>query len=200
MPRVSSKDKYTVQVFELFKQYGLSLNMEQIAQKLGLTKKTLYNNFTSKQELINTVVNHFYASLERDMRFVIDNSDNAIEAMFSVSRIITNHIAELGHVFLKDISIYNACDEIFAFTERVNFYSKFLVENLNRGINEGIFRKDLNMEYTTIFYNSAIERFYRWNGEFKYFACAQEYHWELVKHHLYSVVNDDGKLMLEKYL
>ena len=200
MPRVSSKDKYTVQVFELFKQYGLSLNMEQIAQKLGLTKKTLYNNFTSKQELINTVVSHFYASLERDMRFVIDNSDNAIEAMFSVSRIITNHIAELGQVFLKDISIYNACDEIFAFTERVNFYSKFLVENLNRGINEGIFRKDLNMEYTTIFYNSAIERFYRWNGEFKYFACAQEYHWELVKHHLYSVVNDDGKLMLEKYL
>ena len=50
MPRVSSKDKYTVQVFELFKHYGLSLNMEQIAQELGLTKKTLYNNFTSKQD------------------------------------------------------------------------------------------------------------------------------------------------------
>ena len=74
MPRVSSKDKYTVQVFELFKQYGLSLNMEQIAQNLGLTKKTLYNNFTSKQELISTVVNHFYASLECDMRSVIEKS------------------------------------------------------------------------------------------------------------------------------
>ena len=200
MPRVSSKDKYTVQVFELFKRHGLSLNMEQIAQELGLTKKTLYNNFTSKQELISTVVNHFYASLECDMRSVIEKSDNAIEAMFSVSRIITNHIAELGQLFLKDISIYHACDEIFAFTDRVNFYSKFLVENLNRGIQEGIFREDINLEYTTIFYNSAIELFYKWNGEFKYFASAQEYHWELVKHHLYSVVNDNGKAILEKFL
>ena len=200
MPRVSSKDKYTVQVFELFKHYGLSLNMEQIAHELGLTKKTLYNNFTSKQELISTVVNHFYASLECDMRSVIEKSDNAIEAMFSVSRIITNHIAELGQLFLKDISIYHACDEIFAFTDRVNFYSKFLVENLNRGIQEGIFREDINLEYTTIFYNSAIELFYKWNGEFKYFASAQEYHWELVKHHLYSVVNEKGKVILEKFL
>ena len=200
MPRVSSKDKYTVQVFELFKHYGLSLNMEQIAQELGLTKKTLYNNFTSKQELISTVVNHFYSFLEDEMTKAMNDSENAIHAMFNVSRVITNEISKLGEVFLKDMSIYHACDEIFAFTSRANFYSKFIVENLNRGIDEGIFRTALDKEYTTIFYNSAIELFYRWNGEFKYFSQAAKFHNELVKHHLYSVVNDKGRTILDSYL
>ena len=60
MPRVSSKDKYIAQTFELFKREGLSLNMEQIAVSLGLTKKTLYNNFTSKENLINSVLDYFF--------------------------------------------------------------------------------------------------------------------------------------------
>ena len=200
MPRVSSKDKYTVQVFELFKHYGLSLNMEQIAHELGLTKKTLYNNFTSKQELISTVVNHFYSFLEDEMTKAMNDSENAIHAMFNVSRVITDEISKLGEVFLKDMSIYHACDEIFAFTSRANFYSKFIVDNLNRGIREGIFRTSLNKEYTTIFYNSAIELFYRWNGEFKFFSQAARFHNELVKHHLFAVVNDKGREILETYM
>lgn len=200
MPRVSSKDKYTVQVFELFKRHGLSLNMEQIAQELGLTKKTLYNNFTSKQELISTVVSYFYATLEREMTSAINDSDNAIHAMFNVSRIIAVEISKLGETLLKDMSIYHACDEIFAFTSRGNFYSKFMLENLKRGIDEGLFRPALDMEYTTIFYNSAIELFYRWNGEFKYFSKAVMFHNELVKHHLFSVVNDKGREVLETYM
>ena len=200
MPRVSSKDKYTVQVFELFKRYGLSLNMEQIAQELGLTKKTLYNNFTSKQELIGTVVSYFYSTLEREMTLAIDDSENAIHAMFNVSRVIAAEISKLGETLLKDMSLYHACDEIFAFTSRGNFYSKFMVDNLKRGIAEGLFRTTLDMEYTTIFYNSAIELFYRWNGEFKYFSKAAQFHNELVKHHLYSVVNDNGREILETYM
>jgi AcrR family transcriptional regulator len=200
MPRVSSKDKYTVQVFELFKRYGLSLNMEQIAQELGLTKKTLYNNFTSKQELIGTVVSYFYSTLEREMTLAIDDSENAIHAMFNVSRVIADEISKLGETLLKDMSLYHACDEIFAFTSRSNFYSKFMVDNLKRGIAEGLFRPTLDMEYTSIFYNSAIERFYRWDGEFKYFSKAVKFHNELVKHHLYSVVNDKGRILLENYM
>ena len=200
MPRVSSKDKYTVQVFELFKRTGLSLNMEVIAQELGLTKKTLYNNFTCKAELINTVVQYFYDSLDAKIENVIEHSANAIESMFNVSTIVTKEIAELGPIFLKDISQYHGYSGIFAFTDRVNFYSKFIVKNLQRGIDEGFFRTNINMEYATIFYNSAIELFYRWDNGFKYFPSTSNYHKELVKHHLYAVVNDKGKFILESYL
>ena len=48
MARVSSKDRYVVKVYELFRKKGLKLTMDDIASSLKLTKKTLYNNFSSK--------------------------------------------------------------------------------------------------------------------------------------------------------
>ena len=47
MSRVSSKDRYVSQVYVLFRQKGLKMTMEEIADDLKLTKKTLYNNFNS---------------------------------------------------------------------------------------------------------------------------------------------------------
>lgn len=200
MPRVSSKDKYIVQVFELFKKKGLTLNMEQIAQALGLTKKTLFNNFTSKQVLIGTVVSHFYKKLESDINSAISSSDNAIFALMDVSSIIRESIMQLGSVFLKDISVYQSCPEVFDFMNRKNFYSKLIKENLERGITEGLYRKDLNKDYATLFYTSAIDSFYRWDGSFKHFNESTNYHNELVKYHLYSIVNENGLKFIESYL
>ncbi len=201
MPRVSSKDKYTQQVFELFKQRGLTLNMEEIAYELGLTKKTLYNNYNSKQELIGTVVTHFYANLEKEVQQATLNSDNAIDAFFAVSVIISNEVNKLGHVFLKDISLYSSSLNLSKFTERSNFYSILVMRNLQMGIEQGLYREDLNMEYTTLFYTSAIALFYKWDKDgFKYFEDAVNYHKELVKYHLQSVVNEKGYQILLNYL
>lgn len=200
MPRVSSKDKYTVQVFELFKNRGLMLNMEQIAGELGLTKKTLYNNFSSKQELIGTVVKYFYQQLGAKIDMTVSSSKNAIDELFSVSTVIADEISKLGTLLLKDISIYQSCPSIFSFTDRMNFYSRLISANLERGIREGIYRSNLSNEYSTLFYTSSIEQFYRWDNEFKYFDRAVEFHKELVKYHLYSLVNINGLAVLQSYL
>lgn len=200
MPRVSSKSKYTVQVFELFKEKGLMLNMEQIAQNLGLTKKTLYNNFSSKQELIATVLSYFYTELDKKIQVSSQKSTNAIEAFFDVSVIISSEISKLGTLLLKDISLYQSCPEIFSFTDRKSFYSKLLKENLLRGIEEGVYREDIDIDYSALFYASAIELFYRWNGGFPYMENTAKYHRALVVHHLHSVVNEEGLALLKTYL
>lgn len=201
MPRVSSKDKYTQQVFELFKLRGLTLNMEQVARELGLTKKTLYNNFNSKPELIGTVLTYFYNNLENLIEESTKDSENAIDAFFAVSVIIAEEIIKLGHLLLKDISLYKSILNISAFTDRRNFYSRLVRRNLRLGIEQGLYREDLNIDYTTLFYTSAIELFYKWDNDgFKYFEDTVCYHKELVKHHLHSVVNDCGLVILQKYL
>ena len=200
MPRVSSKDKYIVQVFELFKSKGLMLNMEQIAQEIGLTKKTLYNNFVSKNELIQTVLNYFYSEMDKKIQISGAASQNAIEAFMNVSVIISEEMGKLGTLLLRDISIYHSSPNIFTYSDRINFYSKLVRTNLERGIEENLYRKDVNKDYAALFYTSAIELFYRWDGSFKYFNRMNEYHRELVELHLYSVVNSNGVQVLETYL
>ena len=200
MPRVSSKDKYILQVFELFRKKGLLVNMEQIALDLGLTKKTLYNNFTSKQELIATVMDYFYSELDKKINLSLQKSENAIEAFIDISFVITTEINNLGTLLLKDVSTHPSSPLIFAYTERKNFFSKLVKENLKRGIDEGVYRKNLDTDYATLFFTAAIDLFYRWDNGFKYLNENSDYHKQLVQHHLYSVVNEKGLAILESYL
>ena len=64
MARVSSKDRYVAKVYELFRKKGLKLTMDDIASDLKLTKKTLYNNFSSKEELMRTVMQFVIEDIE----------------------------------------------------------------------------------------------------------------------------------------
>ncbi|MBQ1219129.1 MAG: TetR/AcrR family transcriptional regulator [Bacteroidales bacterium] len=196
MPRVSSKDKYIAQTFELFKREGLSLNMEQIAVSLGLTKKTLYNNFTSKENLINSVLDYFFKSLENKIQTSVASSSNAIEVLLLVGKAIGEEINSLGEKVLSDFAQYR-----FTYhRDKSVFYDKIIRENLKRGISEGLYRTNINFDYSALFYNAAVDFFYSWNGQFNFFEQTATYFFELVKHHLYSIVNIEGRKVLDSYL
>jgi len=47
-----NKDKYLSAIIPLLKEEGLGMSMEAVAQKIGVTKKTLYNRFSSKNQMI----------------------------------------------------------------------------------------------------------------------------------------------------
>lgn len=198
MPRLSSKDKYIREIFNLYKEKGLRLNMEQIADELHITKKTLYNNFESKEEMISTVVEHFFFNLGNKIIESVGKSKNAIDSLLRLVEIIRYEIDQLGGLLLDDISRENI--DMFIHSSRSSFYSKVIRENLIRGIEENLYRKDINIEYTTLFYTSAIELFYKRGNTQKYVKFSGKFHSELVKHHLYSIVRSDKRDILESYL
>ena len=198
MPRLSSKDKYIREVFELYKRRGLNLSMEQIAEELQITKKTLYNNFESKEEMVRTVVDYFFCTLEVKMLENLAAGNNAIQNMISVSDTIRNEIDKLGAVLLNDLTGDNI--SLFAHSNRSSFYSKVIRDNLHKGIEENLYRKDIDIEYVTLFYTSAIELFYKNSKSNNYIKNSAKFHSELVKHHLYSIVDTDCREILESYL
>lgn len=198
MPRLSSKDRYIKEVFNLYKRRGLHLNMEQIADELHITKKTLYNNFENKEDMMQTVVEFFFHGLESKMMASVDSSKNAIEALFMISATIRCEIDKLGEVLLDDLSKENI--EMFVHSSRTSFYSRVIRENLKRGIEEKLYRSDLDIEYATLFYTSVIEMFYKQESSYRLLKKSGEFHSELVKHHLYSVVNTNSRVLLESYL
>lgn len=196
MPRVSQRDKYVVQIFELFKKDGLNLNMEQIAVSLGLTKKTLYNNFESKENLINSVFDYYYSSLDSKIKSSMALSSNAIEDLLVVGKTIGEEINALGETVLTDFAQYR----FIYHKSRVSFYDIIIRENLAKGISEGLYRKNVNIEYAVLFYNAIVDFYYTWNGKFNFFEQTAEYFDELVIQHLYSVVNTHGRELLDNYV
>lgn len=196
MPRVSSRDKYVAQIFELFKEEGLNLNMEQIAVSLGLTKKTLYNNFVSKENLINSVFDFYYSRLDAKIKSSMESSMNAIEDLLVVGKTIGEEINALGETVLTDFAQYR-----FVYhRSRISFYDIIIRENLAKGISEGLYRTNLNIDYAALFYNAIVDFYYTWNGKFNFYEQTAEYFDELVIQHLYSVVNTKGRELLDEYV
>ncbi len=200
MARVSSKERYVVKVYELFRKRGLKLTMDDIADSLKLTKKTLYNNFSSKDELMRTVMQHVIEDIEFRINLALSHGKNAIEALFLTSSMMNKTLESIGPLLLSDSSKYLPDLKVLDHSNRMSFYSKIILENIERGINEGLYRDDFNKELVTLFFTSAMAKIYSWNGSYVYLKDPYLFHSELVKYHLESIVNDEGRKLLRSFV
>ena len=199
MPRKSSKDKYIEDIYNLFRKRGLDLTMDDIAFELGLTKKTLYNNFNSKEELIMTVAQQIFCDIEKQISKSLMMGKNAIEMLYNTSKMLNDTLLYIGPHLLSDASRYLPDMKVLDHTNRMSFNSIMISENLRRGVSEGLYRDDLNEELVTLFFTSAIAKMYQWDGAYVYLKDPYLFHSELVCYHLRSIVNEKGRKILKKY-
>ena len=100
MSRVSSKERYVIEVYELFRKKGLRMTMDEIADHLKLTQKTLYNNFNSKDELMRTVMQHVLGEIEFKINMALSQGRDAIEALYHTSDMMNKSLSEIGPLLL----------------------------------------------------------------------------------------------------
>ncbi len=200
MSRVSSKEKYVNQVYVLFRQKGLRLTMDDIANELKLTKKTLYNNFASKEDLMRTVMMHVLEDIEFKINLALNQGKNAIEALYLTSNMMNKSLEEIGPLLLSDSSAYLPDLKLLDHTNRMSFYSKIIFDNLERGITESLYRDDINKELITLFFTSAMAKIYSWNGSYLYLKDPFIFHSELIRYHLEAIVNEEGRRVLQNFI
>ena len=83
------------QVTILFMQYGIkSLTMDDIARHLGMSKKTLYQSFSDKAELVIKGIQSYMDEENKALCSIQEKSENAIEEMFLISQHVSQHLAE----------------------------------------------------------------------------------------------------------
>lgn len=200
MSRVNSKEKYIVSIFELFKTTGLNVTMEEIASGINLTKKTLYNNFLSKDELLREVMDFFLQKVSNNINSALKKGRDAIEALYLTSNMMNDALQEMGPKILNDISQLLPTMTQLDHTNRMSYYSSIVRENIERGRLENLYKEDFNIDLVTLFFTSAMSKIYAWDGGYIYLNDPYKFHSELIKYHLEAIVNDNGRKKLKKYL
>lgn len=142
---IDTKENIIVGVAELFLKYGIrSVSMDDIAHKLGISKKTIYQFFEDKDDLVNQVA---IMLLEERMKEYKQNSDtagNAIEELFTMSRLLRKHFSEINPALMYDVQKYHPqAWELFLRHENDVVYDSVMA-NLESGIKEGYFRPEIN--------------------------------------------------------
>ena len=149
---------------------------------------------------MRTVMQFIIEDIEFKINLSLSQGKNAIEALFHTSGMMNRTLEQIGPLLLTDSSIYLPDLKVLDHSNRVSFYSRIIFENLERGISEGLYRDDLNKELTSLFFTSAMAKIYSWNGSYIYLKDPYLFHSELVRYHLESVVNEDGRKILRTYI
>jgi TetR/AcrR family transcriptional regulator, cholesterol catabolism regulator len=153
LPRLLSSMDYRQKIIEeasvMFRTYGIrAVTMDMLATRLGISKRTIYEVFSDKDEMLKGVLK-WMSQKQRDvMTKIFGESENVIEAIFKMLDLMSDHFQKMAPAFEMDIKrFYKDLTDNTVELRDLPYYSNNS-EILTRGIMEGVFRDDINIEIT----------------------------------------------------
>jgi TetR/AcrR family transcriptional regulator, cholesterol catabolism regulator len=144
---MEAKERILVKSHELFNRYGIrSVSMDDIAAQLGMSKKTLYQYYTDKDDLVNAVFDTVLITNKSQCSDCIRKGENAIHEVFLSFDMVEEMLKNMNPSVMFDMQKYHPS----AFKKFDDFRNGFLYKvikaNLERGIREELYRQDIDTE------------------------------------------------------
>lgn len=133
----------------MFRTYGIrAVTMDMLANQLGISKRTIYEVFRDKDDLLDGVLKWMTEKQLNITAKALAESENVIEAIFKLLRIMNDHFQKISPSFYLDIrklskNVLNHSEELKDLP-----YYRNNSEMLLRGIKEGVFRDDIDVNIT----------------------------------------------------
>jgi TetR/AcrR family transcriptional regulator, cholesterol catabolism regulator len=131
----------------LFLRYGIkSVTMDDIARELGISKKTLYQHFDTKNKIIEQMVVEHFEAEQIIMATILNSATDAVDEILSIAQHIALELARLTSTFIYDLQKYHR--ETWLRLEQTSNQHNYgiIKKNIERGIQEGLYRTDLDAD------------------------------------------------------
>lgn len=177
----------------VFMKFGIkSVTMDDIANQLGISKKTLYNHFTDKNQLVENIIEAKIAEDRNVFHKASLEAKNAIDELLMHSKYVIETFKAVNPTVFHDLKKNYPSAWKLTVDHKWDFvYNQFL-KNIDRGIKEGIYRNDIHKEIYSKMFVSQIETIvegevFPW-PEFKY----ETVFLENFRLHIRGVANEKG--------
>ncbi len=143
------RQRITEEAAVMFRTYGIrSVTMDMIANQMGISKRTIYEVFRDKDELLHGVLKWMNIRQRELMKKIFSETENVIEAIFKMLDMMSAHFQDMSPAFRMDMKNYhNEIMKKISETNDLPYYGNN-AEVIKRGIKEGVFREDINVEIT----------------------------------------------------
>ncbi len=143
---------------ELFDHFGYSKSTsDEIAQKAGISKRTLYKYFDSKKKILEVFINQKIETLRNELDRILAKQIIFPEKMRRITTQVAVTLSGISPHFLNDlrINVPDVWQKISDFRrDMVHIYFPML---LDEGIREGHFKPDLNKGVAVLIMVNAME-------------------------------------------
>ncbi|RSK30188.1 TetR/AcrR family transcriptional regulator [Hymenobacter metallilatus] len=141
------KDRILQAAEVLFMRNGIrSISMDDIATHLAISKKTLYKWFENKDQIVLGVMTQHLAMAQSQCSKLASHAGNAVEEMLNVSQWADQQFGDIHPSIFHDLRKYYPTTWALFEAHRNTFILNQITRNLRRGIAEGLFRADLDVE------------------------------------------------------
>lgn len=182
-------------------RYGIrNVTMDDIARELGISKKTLYQHFPDKAAIVLRV-SEAHMEEERQMqgRFA-ETAENAIHEVMMIMRWMDSHFQQIPSNLVYELQRYYPQAWAIFDNHRCDFALVKIIENLKRGIAEGLYRPEMDVELISrlrVAQFSAAQDAKVIPPDRYSFGYIQ---YQMLELFMYSIVTEKGRSLFQQYL
>ncbi|MBT1687938.1 TetR/AcrR family transcriptional regulator [Dawidia soli] len=200
MEESEQREKLLKGATELFMRYGLrSVSMDDIARQLGVSKKTIYQYFTDKDDMVATVVKTHMERQQQQFDEITRVAKDAVDEMVRLSYCLKESMRETNPTVLYDMQKYHprAWGEWLAFKNKV--IRESIVRNLRSGMAEGYFRADLHIDTIANMRLEAVQMGFDQSIFPRDKYSLPDVQVQLFEHFVQGVLTDKGRTLYQQY-
>lgn len=152
LSNMETAERIIVKAHELFMKYGIrSMSMDEIANHLGMSKKTIYQFFTDKDSLVEQVITIVVKENETSCSMHRLKSENAIHEIFLALDMLKELLSTMNPSLIYELEKYHP-RAFKSYNDHKNKYLYNVIKkNLEWGMSEGLFREDIQPDILSRF-------------------------------------------------
>ncbi len=195
------KDRIVDEATGLFFRSGIrAITMDDISREAGVSKRTVYENFKDKDELLRSCLIKLDKLHEKETHHLISDAENTIDLVFRMLEHGISAINSINPLFITDLKRYHY--RIWKETYTINYerHLSHIFTIIKKGINEGLFRREINIDIVAILLNQQLnimsdDQIFP-EGKFSKTAVFEH----IIINFLRGIATEKGLKMIEKHI
>ena len=195
------REKIIQQSADLFLNLGFkSVTMDDIANKIGMSKKTIYQHFENKTKLIEATTLYIYEFISHGIDCICALNKNPIEEVYEIKRFVMNHLKDEKSSPQYQLKKYYPKIYESLKSKQYCVMQDCVTNNLNKGVEMGLYRETINVNFISrIYFNCTMSLKDKELFPLNDFSMNElmEYYLE---YHLRGIVTNKGLQTLNKFI
>ncbi len=192
------KEKIIAKASDLFLKLGFkSVTMDDIAGEMCISKKTIYKYFCNKEILVEETTEIAHKAIHQSIDTIVAKNHNAIEENFEIRKMFKEMFktGEASPAYQLRKHYPEIYDKVIS--RELNECNAVFKQNIERGIQQGLYRKNILVDTYVGFYYNLI---FSIHGNTSSEKESKELELQALEYHTRAMATPEGIIELEKQL
>ncbi len=195
------KEKILEKATELFLDLGFkSVTMDDLAQEMGISKKTIYSHFRTKTKLVEETTSKLFCAISMGIDQIRGLKKNPIEELYEIKKFVMLHLKNEKSSPQHQLQKYYPKIYDKMHSGQFELMQDCIEDNLKKGIDQGIYRENLQIDFISRIYFSGVTSIKNQKlfpmHKFPVAPLMEEY----LEYHLRGIVTPKGRKILNNII